>query len=102
MKFEEAFNKTFEIEKVRNEKKGMVFAIQPGTAKVLAFFWNMVKVAGGKLDDFVAIDENNNIIQVDKPKEKKSKDSKEKEPDKEKEKDPKEPEEPDKEEKENK
>lgn len=64
MKFEEAFNEVFEIEKKRSEKNGFKFSIESKTAKILAFFWNMLTVSNGIFDDIVYIDKNNNIISV--------------------------------------
>ena len=64
MKFEQAFDKAFEIEAARSKKEGGRFAIEPKTAKILAFFWNMMAIAENKQEDFAYIDKNNNIVSV--------------------------------------
>ena len=48
--------------KKRLKEKGVnIFVIQPATAKILAFFWNMLAIAQNKLDDYSFISENNDI-----------------------------------------
>jgi len=64
MKFQEAFDKAFEIHEKENKKKNNVFAITPGTAKILAFLWTMLAVAEKRLDDFCFVDDNNTIISI--------------------------------------
>ena len=84
MKFNEAFDKAFEREKNRLAEQGEKFAIESKTAKILAFFWNIVAIADGEFDDLVHIDKNNNIISrpvpptAKEPKEKKEKGDKSK------------------------
>lgn len=61
MKFEEAFNATFDQEQSK-QQPNVKFAIKKETFKILAFFWNMVALADGNFDDIVFIDANTNII----------------------------------------
>lgn len=78
MKFEEAFNEIFEIEKKRSEKEGFNFAVEPKTAKILAFLWNMLAVSSCNFDDIVYINKHNDIVSEPlktQPKGKKSKPS---------------------------
>ena len=66
-KFEECFDKAFEAEKERFFQKGLGrFAVEPKTAKVLAFFWNILASGDGKFDDTVYLDNNNNIVSIPK------------------------------------
>lgn len=62
MKFEEAFDIAFKKEQEIATQKNAEFAISPATAKILAFFWNMLAAADGQLDDMVTIDNNNRIV----------------------------------------
>jgi hypothetical protein len=62
MKFDEAFKLALEKEIERNAK----FAVTSKTARMFAFFWNMLVAADGQLDDYVLIDNNNNIISTTK------------------------------------
>lgn len=62
MKFEEAFDKVFEIEKKRAESEGKSFAVTPASAKTMAYFWSMLAVADSKLDDIVYLGKHNEII----------------------------------------
>lgn len=65
MKFNEAFNETFDkFKELSLELKEGEFAIQTQTFKTLAFFWNMMVVTGGKFDDLVYIDKNKSIISI--------------------------------------
>ena len=66
MKFSEAFDKAFELEKERAAKEGRNFAVSPATAKTLAFFWNMMAFAQAEkgLDNFCYIDNNNDIKEI--------------------------------------
>lgn len=65
MKFKEAFDKAFEKQAAVEAAKGAKFGVTPDTAKILAFFWNIVKAAENVLDDFVYIDENNQIREIE-------------------------------------
>lgn len=68
MKFEEAFDKVYEIENERSQNEGRGrLIIQPGTAKSLAFLWSMLAVSQNVLDDIVSIDQNNNIVSFPVP-----------------------------------
>jgi hypothetical protein len=62
MKFEDAFNKTFDKKQDHEAKKGAKFAIEKSTFKLLAFMWSMLAEADFVLDDTVIIGENDNII----------------------------------------
>jgi hypothetical protein len=65
MNFKTAFDKAFEIEEKRCKKLGIAnFFINPSTAKILAYFWNMIVISKNKMEDLVHIDGKNNIIIV--------------------------------------
>jgi len=65
MKFEEAFNAAYDIENDRSIASGKgKLKISRETAKIVSFLWNMLAVSQNKLDDFVYIDKNNNIISI--------------------------------------
>lgn len=70
MKFEDAFNAAFEIEKVK-QKFNVKFGVHKDTAKQFAFFWNMLALSDGKFDDIVSIDDNMNIVSESLKKQKK-------------------------------
>jgi len=71
MKFEDAFNKVFDIENEQSKKFGQGdFKVSSNTAKTLAFLWSMIAVAKGKLDDFAHIDKSNKIVSISLSKEK--------------------------------
>lgn len=67
MKFEEAFDKVFEIEKKRAESEGKSFAVTPASAKTMAYFWSMLAVAASELDDIVYLGKHNEIISTPIP-----------------------------------
>ncbi len=74
MKFEQAFDKIFEIEKERMKKEGIPnYSVSPKTAKAIAFLWSMLAVTGTKIDDIAYIDANNNIVSMPIPETKESK-----------------------------
>jgi hypothetical protein len=64
MKFDEAFDKAFEIEQKCCEREGLGhFFIQLSTAKILAFMWNII-VAAEKKEDFAYVDSKKNVVIV--------------------------------------
>ena len=73
MKFQEAFDKIFDIEKeeVIKENPGLniEFGIEPKTAKIIALVWNMLAVTGGNFDDLARIDKNKNVVSIPLPEE---------------------------------
>ena len=73
MKFQEAFDKIFDIEKeeVIKENPGLniEFGIEPKTAKIMALVWNMLAVTGGNFDDLARIDKNKNVVSIPLPEE---------------------------------
>ena len=76
-KFDECFDKAFNSEKERYLKEGLGrFAVEPKTAKIMAFFWNILASGDGTFDDIVHLDKNNNIISEPILKEKEQKPSK--------------------------
>ena len=65
MKFEEAFNIVFEKEDRRAKAKGLGgFKVSSATAKILAFFWNIMAVSQNVLDDFAFVVDNNGVFDI--------------------------------------
>jgi hypothetical protein len=77
MKFQEAFNKVYDIEleeTIRdNPGQNVQMAIEKKSAKLMSMIWNILAVSGGKFDDLAYVDKHNNIISVPLKKEKDSK-----------------------------
>jgi len=83
MKFEEAFDLVFDDMRQRSEVKGEKFSVNPPTAKILAFFWNMLAVSIKddqiRLDDLAYLSDYHDIISIPLKKDKKApKDKKDK------------------------
>lgn len=70
MKFQEAFDAVFDVMSAIEKGKGMTFAVQPQTVKILAFLWSMLAVSQNVLDDCARIGNNNEIISFPIPGEK--------------------------------
>ena len=75
MKFQEAYNKAFEIEQ---KESPTLKGVPENTARIAAFVWNMIAAADGKYDDAVVITPDLNVKSKplnDKKSEKKAKNS---------------------------
>lgn len=74
MKFKEAMNAAWDEEDKRLAKAGLgqKFALTKETTKILAFLWNMIAIAGNKLDDLAYLDKNLDVQSIPLPDKKKS------------------------------
>ena len=65
MKFSDAFEKAFQLEKQADPSfKG----VKEDYLRAAALVWNMVAAADGQLDDFVIVDKNNFPVSFPRPK----------------------------------
>ena len=64
MKFEQAFDMAFDEAKKRAEAKGEIFAVEPKSAKIMAFIWNIMASAQGNFEDFAYINKENEIVSI--------------------------------------